>query len=325
MVNQTTTETWRNLKPHPVILLGGSIEFFADRAVRNVRDAMRKKIDELETVYVECADYQAGQIFDLASPGLFGETKLVVFTGAERCTDEFIADTIKYLEQPSDESVVIIRHSLKSTRGKRMLDSVRASQVAIEVSCADFEKDFQRIAFIEQEFSPHKVQKAAVQAIADIFGKNYEEIAAAVSQVVVDVEGEITFDVIEKYFGGRVEITNFKIADAAISGQRAEALVLLRQALSQGAEPVLVLSALASKIEEVAKIHGDPKATAASIGKTDYIFKKIRDLSGTITEDGLATMLSSLADTDAAIKGAEASPHFALERMVQLMANKGKI
>ena len=304
-MNQTTTETWRNLKPHPVILLAGSIEFFADRAVRNVRDAMRKKIDELETVYVECADYQAGQIFDLASPGLFGETKLVVFTGAERCTDEFIADTIKYLEQPSDESVVIIRHSLKSTRGKRMLDSVRASQVAIEVSCADFEKDFQRIAFIEQEFSPHKV--------------------AAVSQVVVDVEGEITFDVIEKYFGGRVEITNFKIADAAISGQRAEALVLLRQALSQGAEPVLVLSALASKIEEVAKIHGDPKATAASIGKTDYIFKKIRDLSGTITEDGLATMLSSLADTDAAIKGAEASPHFALERMVQLMASKGKI
>jgi len=220
---------------------------------------------------------------------------------------------------------VMIRHSLKSTRGKRMLDAIRASAVAIDVSCADFEKDFQRIAFIEQEFAPHKVQKAAVQAIADIFGKNYEEIAAAVSQVKLDVEGEITFDVIEKYFGGRLEITNFKIADAAIAGQSAEALVLLRQALSQGAEPVLILSALASKVEEVAKIYGDPKATPMSIGKSDYIFKKIRDLSGTITEEGLANMLTALPDTDAAIKGAEASQQFALERMVQLMASKGKL
>lgn len=316
---------WRAVSIAPVILVSGPQDFFADQAIRTIRDLLRKQNENLEVVELDAADYVQGQIFDQASAGLFGDSKLVVIQGVERCSDALILDGIEYLAEPSADATVIFRHNGKSVRGKKLLEAIRAGDF-VEATCLDITRDAEKFSFVEAEFTSkgRKIQRSAAQALIDIFGKDFEELSAACSQLQNDDEGEITAEIVQKYFGGRLETTSFKIADSAIAGRTAESLLLLRHALDQGTEPVMIVSALGKKIAEMAKIIGNPKATAASVGLQDWVFAKARTASAAWSEEGLARAIHAVADTDFAIKGGEKDSHFALERLVALVANKGR-
>jgi len=325
-VNPVKTVSWRAISVAPVILVSGPQDFFAERAIKNVRDQLRKKSENLEIVEAEAAEYVQGQVFDLASAGLFGDSKLVVFEGAERCSDSFITDMIEYLKDPSDEAVVIIRHNSKSVRGKKMLEAIRASEIALEATCLEQTKEAERLSFVEAEFSSRgrKIQRSAAQALIEIFGKDFEELSAACSQLQNDDSGEVTLELVQRYFGGRLETDGFKIADAAFEGRGAEALLLLRHSLSQGVVGVLIISAFERKVKQMANIIGNPRANAAALGVQDWVFEKIRKSTAGWTEDSIARVIHQLADTDFAVKGGEGDANYALERLVSLVANKGK-
>jgi len=325
-VSPVKTVSWRAISVAPVILVSGPQDFFAERAIKNVRDQLRKKSENLEIVEAEAAEYVQGQVFDLASAGLFGDSKLVVFEGAERCSDSFITDMIEYLKDPSDEAVVIIRHNSKSVRGKKMLEAIRASEITLEATCLEQTKEAERLSFVEAEFSSRgrKIQKAAAQALIEIFGKDFEELSAACSQLQNDDSGEVTLELVQRYFGGRLETDGFKIADAAFEGRGAEALLLLRHSLSQGVVGVLIISAFERKVKQMANIIGNPRANAAALGVQDWVFEKIRKSTAGWTEDSIARVIHQLADTDFAVKGGEGDANYALERLVSLVAHKGK-
>lgn len=320
------TVSWRAISVAPVILVSGPQDFFAERAIKNVRDQLRKQSENLEIVEAEAVEYVQGQVFDLASAGLFGDSKLVVFEGAERCSDSFITDMIEYLKNPSDEAVVIIRHNSKSVRGKKLLEAIRASDIALEATCLEQTKEAERLSFVEAEFSSRgrKIQRAAAQALIEIFGKDFEELSAACSQLQNDDSGEVTLELVQRYFGGRLETDGFKIADAAFEGRGAEALLLLRHSLSQGVVGVLIISAFERKVKQMANIIGNPRASAAALGVQDWVFEKIRKSTAGWTEDSIARVIHQLADTDFAVKGGEGDANYALERLVSLVANKGK-
>jgi DNA polymerase-3 subunit delta len=316
---------WRNVALAPVILVFGPQEFFADRAIKSIRDKFAKT-GNIDLVEIDASDYLEGAIFEQASAGLFGESKMIVFDGVERCSDALISDGIEYLNEPAEDSVVVFRHTGKSVRGKKLLETLRANGAVVEVLCNDFEKDWHRVSFVEAEFSTHgrKIQKQAASALAEIFGKDLEELAAACSQLQLDDAGEITVEIVEKYFGGRLETTSFKIADAALAGATGEALMLLRYALDQGLEPIVILGAFSKKIGEMARIIGNPKATAFSLGMPEWAFNKTRTAASGWTEDSIANLIHELAETDYRLKGGAKDPEYALERLVRLVANKGR-
>lgn len=324
-MSQAKQVPWRAVTVAPVILLFGSQQFFADRAVKIIREKLGNS-EGLEVVEVDASDYSAGSIFDLASSGLFGESKLVIINDVQRCTDALITDGIEYLANPSAESVVIFRHDGKSVRGKRLLEAIRANESCLEGICLDISKEAEKIAFIEAEFTSkgRKIQRQAAVAISQIFGKDFEEIAAACSQLQLDDAGEITAEIVEKYFGGRLETTVFVIADAAIAGQVSEALLRLRHGLAQGLEPVMLLGAIARKINQFVKVRGNPNISAQSLGVVDWVLGKIRQEAASWSEDSLALVIEELAETDFAIKGGQKDPQYALEKLIRLVANKGR-
>ena len=317
---------WRVVQSAPVILVSGGQDFFADRAIKAVRAELRKSNEDLEVVEVNAADYVGGQLFDLASAGLFGDSKLVVIDGVERCTDALITDGIEYMNQPSEDAVVIFRHNGKSVRGKKLLETLRANDAFLEATCLDISKEAEKISFVENEFisKGRKIQKAAAQALVDIFSNDFEELAAAASQLQLDDAGDITPEIVEKYFGGRLETTTYKVADAAFDGQVAQSLLLLRHSLDQGAEPVMIIFAFGKKMAEIAKLYGNSRATAASMGIPDWLFIKTRQATSGWTEEGVARAIHAIADTDFAVKGGEKDSYYALERLVGLIANKGR-
>ena len=151
------------------------------------------------------------------------------------------------------------------------------------------------------------------------------ELASACDQLLQDSAESITEQIVERYYGGRVETNAFKVVDSALAGRSSESLALLRHALSSGADPVPIVAAVSMKIRQLAKIYGNRSASAQSLGMAPWQVDKARkDVSGW-SEEGLARTIQVLADTDAAVKGAERDPVYSLEKLVHLIAKKGQL
>ena len=325
-MGKAKTMEWRAAKPGPIVFVSGPEEYLADRAIKLIRDQIKKADSAVEIHEVEASDYASGQLSALASPSLFMEPRLVVISGVEKCSDALIEDGISYLSEPSAETTLILRHNSSSVRGKKLVDAIRSSDQAIEISCSEIKKDAEKAAFVQAEFQAQgrKITPGAVRALTDAFADDLAELASACQQLLSDQAESIDEKIVDKYYGGRVETNAFKVADAALAGQGAQALALLRHALATGADPVPVVAAFAMKVRLMAKVYGNKYASASNIGAQPWQIDRARkDLAGW-SEEGLAQAVMAIATTDAAVKGMEKDSVFALERLVLLLANRGQ-
>lgn len=318
--------SWREVAPAPVILLFGPEEYLATRSVERVRVQMRQVEPDVDTVRLDAAHYEAGSLIVLGSPSLFGGTKIVEATGLAQMSDAFLQDVLAYLSDPAPDVVLMMHHS-GGTRGKKLLDQLKAGK-AVVVECQPFKKDSDKIEFASAEFrtARRRAEPEAVRALVAAVGSNLSELAAACSQLVSDTEGVVSAEMVEKYYGGRVEVTGFKVADAALAGRSGQALTMLRHALSTGADPVPLVAALAMKLRAVAKVYGvrgSSAQLAKELGMAPWQVDQARREAQRWTPQGLNYCIQVLAEADAQVKGEARDPVYAVERAVAAIALGG--
>lgn len=316
---------WRKIAPAPIVLAFGPEDYLVSRVIRSLREQLRLQDPDLEVTELDAADYQGGQLQDLSGPSLFSSPRLVIIRGVERCSDELIADGVAYLEAISPETTLLLTHSGASVRGKKLLEALRADQHVTEVQCSKIEKDAERASFISAEFASEgrQVSAGAVKALQEAFAKDLSELAAACHQLMQDSSAVISEDLVENYYGGRVETSVFKVGDAALAGQSAKALSLLRHLLSSGADPVQIVAGLGTTMRRMAKAFGNRSITPGDLGVSPWVIEQIRrNLTGW-TDEGMARMVNALVEADAAAKGAHRDPEFVLEQLVLLISMKG--
>lgn len=317
---------WRKPAPAAVVFISGPEEYLAGRALRSIRDQLKSTDSSLEIHEIEASDYVSGQLLNLTSPSLFAEPRLVIIRGLERSSDDLIIDGLSYLLQPTEDTTVVLRHNSSSVRGKKLVDAIRATEIAAEINCLAITKDAERVAFVQSEFAGanRKVTVGAVRALLDAFADDIAELASACGQLLLDSAENITEEIVDRYYGGRVETNAFKVVDAALAGRAGEALALLRHALSSGSDPVPLVAAISMKTRQLAKIYSNRNASAQTLGMAPWQLDRARkDVSGW-SEDGLAATIEALADADAAAKGAERDPVYSLEKLIQLISRKGE-
>ena len=319
---------WHQVRPAPVILISGPEAFLADRAGRSLRDFLKAEDPSLEVHDISADAYQPGELMTLASPSLFGEPRLIRVAMVEKSTDAFLSETLAYLEQPADDTYLVLRHG-GGVRGKKLLDAIRAgSGGGIEIACAELKKDTDRQDFVVAEFKAagRRITGTGIRALVTAFQDDLAELAAACQQLLADSSDEITEVTVERYYSGRVEANAFKVADAAIAGREGEALVLLRHAVATGADPVPVVAAFASKLRTMAKVSGATSGggqLAQKLGMAPWqVDRARRDLQGW-SDAGLAKSIEVLAETDEQVKGLGRDPVYALERMITVIARRG--
>jgi len=324
-VSKAKQGDWRKATPAPVVFISGPEEYLAGRAIRSIREQLKKIDSALEIHELDASEYSAGTLLNLTSPSLFAEPRLVIIRGLEKCTDDLITDGLSYLENPTEDTTLILRHNGSSVRGKKLVEAIRDTELATEISCPEIKKDSDRQAFVQGEFAnaERKIAPAAVRALLDAFADDTAELSAACSQLLLDSAEAITEEIVDRYFGGRVETNAFKVADAALAGRSGEAMALLRHALATGADPVPLVAAISMKIRQMAKIYGNRSASPQALGMAPWQLDRARkDLAGW-SDDGLAAAIQAMADADAAAKGAERDPIYSLEKLVNLISKKG--
>jgi DNA polymerase-3 subunit delta len=325
-VGKATKTDWRRITPAPVILVFGPEEFLASSAIRRVRDALRGVSPDLELHELEASDYGSNQIFSIASPSLFSQPRLIIINAMERCSDAFIEDGKKYIENLAEDTTLIIRHNGSSVRGKVLLEALRANDSVVEVECPKTEKEGPLTAFVKAEFAEHqrKITDGAVRALVNAFSSDLGELAGACSQIMADSANQIDEALVDRYFGGRVETTSWAIVDAALEGREGDALMLLRHGLNSGVDMIPLITAFSMKIRQMARVFGDRSVQPAALGLQPWQLNKIRQAAAGWDDDGLARVLVLIADADAAAKGSERQPEYRMEQLVSVVARRGR-
>jgi DNA polymerase-3 subunit delta len=321
---------WRDPRPAPIVLVSGPEDVCAERAIAGLRDYVRAEDPAVEVTDLRADDYVAGTLLTVTSPSLFGEPRLVRVFGVEKASDSFLTEALSYLEAPQEGATVVLRHTGASVRGKKLLDAIRSGAAdAVEIACPAVKRDSDRYDFAAAEFSSanKRIAPAALRALVSAFSDDLTELAAACQQLIADVDGDVTEEIVRRYYGGRVETTAFAVADTAIAGRYGEALITLRHALASGADPVPLVAAIASKLRTMARVAGlreSSAAIAARIGVKDWqVDRARRDLAGW-NEESLGRAIQAAARADAEVKGASRDPIFALERLVTVVATRSE-
>lgn len=314
---------WRQPQLAPIVLISGPEKFFAAEAVSGLRSLSRHENPDVEITELDASAYAAGELTTLVSPSLFMEPRLVIVDRVEHSVDAFLEEAIAYLGQTIPDTVLVLRHG-GGVRGKKLLDAVRKFDGAVEIACVT-PKANELFDFASAEFRVRgrRAEPPAVQALVAAFNSDLAELAAACRQLIEVSEGEITTRLVDRYYGGRVETTGFKIADAAIAGRVSEALVLARSGFQTGLNPVPIVSALAMKLRTMARVSGlggSDAQLAGRVGAAPWQVGQARRELRDWDDRSLGSAIMLTAETDAMVKGGSRDPEFAVERLVRRIA-----
>ncbi|WP_245993360.1 DNA polymerase III subunit delta [Xylanimonas allomyrinae] len=314
--------SWDEPTLAPLVLVRGPEELLRERAVEGIVGLARERDPQTEKAQLDGPTYGAGQLQVAASPSLFGEAKVVVLAGADAGTDEMYADVLAYAANPDHETTVVVVHG-SGQRGKKMLDTIVASGAPV-LQCDAVTRDAEKAEFVARELraARRRAEPEAVRALVDALGTDLRELASAVAQLVADTTGTLTTGVVDRYYGGRVEATGFKVADAAVAGDAGGAVALLRHALATGADPVPLVAALALRLRTLAKVAAlrGGAVTARELGLQDWQVRNAQKDLQRWTPEGLARAITAVAQADAEVKGAGRDPVYAVETAVLAIA-----
>ena len=306
-----------------LVLIQGSESLLADRAISQIISKYPNA--QISNLYSD--EIEVGVITDNLAPSLFGDQRLVVIRDIQDLDADCSEEVISYLENQDQNLILVLWHK-GGVKGKGLVDKIKKLEPQI-IPAEAIKKDSEKSDFIRNEFKSlnRKITTEAVQALIDSLGSDLRELGAACSQLASDVALQKVIDEtdVAKYQQGRVESTGFDVADAAVDGKTAEALIALRNALATGTDPVLIVSALASSFRTLAKVSGSSKSSnsyelASSLALAPWQIEKARKQLAGWSDNGLVKAVIAIAAVDADIKGAASDPKYALERAIMTVS-----
>ncbi len=309
---------WDQVSLAPIVLVRGGEAVLADRAVARLLAQARQADPTTEVTRVEAAAYEPHQLDALVSPSLFGEPRLVLVPELEQMNDALLTDLLAYIPRADPEVSLILRHN-GGQRGKKLLDALKASPYPV-VTCDPVRSAKDKAALVAADVrrARRSIEPAAVGALVDALGSDLRELCAAVDQLLADTQGQVTAAQVATYYAGRIEATGFSVADAAVAGNVSTAITSLRHAVATGTDPVQVVSALAMKVRQLARVAAVSGRSGGGrdLGMAPWqVDRARRELAGW-NDDALADAIVAVAKADVAVKGGSRDSVYAVERAV---------
>ena len=311
----------------PYVLVSGPEGVLAERALAATLDDLRVAHPDLEVITLHAGAYEAGQLGLHASPSLFGGAKCIVVHDLDEAPDDLQTDLLNLLAGgPEPDLTLVVLHK-SGQRGKKVLDGLRgAGARVLDAPAIKTDRDKTEFATAEFRRARRKATGEAVHALVEAVGKDVRELAAACRQLVEDTTGVIDEKVVLTYHGGKVEATGFRVADAAMAGDAAEALRLLRHAIGVGVDPVPIVAVLAQQVRQLVKVgsagRGRSADVARDVGMAPWQVDKARRILSGWSADGLATSLQAIAAADAEVKGGGRDPVYAVEHVLLVITGQ---
>lgn len=313
------TVYWNKVETAPLVLVTGNESYLASRAISSIKTKLRADNPDLEITDVAEGEYSPGLLFTVAAPSLFAEPRLVVIHSA---SEGLLEDLQQLIAEPVENCTVVVR--LPNAVGHNGKVKTAMAPKALLVSCEELKKDADKAEFVKSELAAlgKKIDAAGLKALLSAFNQDLAELGGACSQLATVMAGTINLEVVEQTFQGRVETNAFKIADAALAGNAAEAIRLFRHGFTTGIDPVALNAALTMKIRQLARLFNDRNASPGALGMQPWQLEKARRELAGWDESQLIQLVQLAAQTDADVKGASRDPGYSIEKLLFAMARK---
>ncbi|MEU4383016.1 DNA polymerase III subunit delta [Micromonospora echinofusca] len=304
----------------PILLVLGDEELLATRAVTEAVAKARAVDPDVDVREYQAGALLVGEIAEMLSPSLFGGRRVLVLRAGQDARKDLVAALLAYAKNPDPDVQLVVLH-LGAAKGKAFADGLKAAGATV-VPAAKLKGHRERVAFVRDEIrrAGGKCTDDAAEALIAAVGNDLRELAAACSQLMADTDGRIGADTVSRYYRGRVEVTGFTVADAAMVGDVPAALEALRWALHVGVDPVPIADAIADGVRTVARVasagRGDPFQLASTLGMPAWKIRSAQQRARGWTPEGLVQAMRAAAECNAAVKGGSDDRAYALERAV---------
>ena len=314
--------------PRCVIIRGGDEYLNRLAARRHARQWLDAHPDS-ELIELEAKDSNRYDFEEATRPSLLSPSAAVIVNHAEDCDEplaQAITDHCRNPHGEADGSLVIVSHN-GSAKGKRLIDSLTRLHAVLE-DIPKLDKPQARLNFTLQGFEQRgrTVEPQAAQQLASVLGERPGELAAMIEQLCFDFDtNPITLSQVNQYLISDPQVTGFAMADQALAGHGAQAVIMMRSAISQGTEPIALIGALAMKLRSMAKASA-VRAGTITQAESNMAPWMLRNASKQLpgwTSAGMAQCFSQLAWADEQCKTNGSDPIYALEHVIELISRKG--
>jgi len=300
--------------PRITLAIGGE-PLLVDRAVMAVSAAVRKADPSAQRTVIAASDESAAhELREAAAPNLFGDGGIVVVTGIDAADEHLVAALREVVADLPDGVHLVLTHP-GGVKGKALVDHLKGAGAQV-VDCQVVKRGRATVEFLTREFASYR-RRATPEAVAALYesvGQELGLLAAAVSQLVADVDADpVGIDDVGEYFAGVADVSGFTVSDAVWERRYADALRTLRQAIvSTDASRVgpSTVASLANGLRSIVRVGGmPPGASEADVAreagvppwKVTSLRRQWSRWSG--DQRRLAASVVALADADGAMKG----------------------
>lgn len=310
--------------PAPLHLVLGEDEFLTERATSAVVAAARAATPAGEDPPVVSRlggpEVTAPQLFELLSPSLFGEARIVVITGAAELGKDAVAAVLGAAADLPEETVLVVQHT-GGGRAKAMVADLRKAG-AEEHAAGKISRHMDVVGFVRSEFRVLNVRVSpeACEALVEAVGNDLRSLASACGQLVADTGGKVDVEAVRRYHSGVVGVSGFTVAERAVTGDTAGAIEALEWAMHTGVPHVVLADALADAVNSIALVgtqRGAPPADLARQGLPPWKVKKVNAQTRYWSIQTLGSALQIVARLNGEVKGMAEDSSFALERAVR--------
>ena len=303
------------------MLAHGPETLLAQRAVEGFVAGARRVRPDAEVTTLDAADLDQGRLATITGGSLFASAAIVVINGLDALPADVVDPLVTLAQQPGDDLALALAHP-GGVKGRGVADKLKKAGVEV-VNCPAMKAyDVPKFAVAEARRDGGRMDGATASALVDAVGTDLRTVAAAVAQLLADVDGRaITMADVRRYFGGRAEVTSYAVADDVMAGRLSDALAKLRWALATGVAPVLVTSAFAGNLRALGKYveSRGARLSDADLARIAGVPPwKLKGLAAQAREwpaPAIARAIQHVATADAQVKGAAVDPAFALEQL----------
>lgn len=304
------------------LLITGPESLLAQRVVDETKAAAIVAHPEADVNEIMAAELEDSMLAEVVGGSLFSSHIVAVIDDIGSCPAAVVDQLVAVAADPPEELCLILVHQ-GGNKGKGLIDKLKKAKVPVHTAAAVKAWELPKFVAAEARRVGVRLSPDAAGELVSAVGHDLRALGAAVSQLAADADGaEIDAALINRYFAGRAEVTSFAVSDAVLAGNPSVAMERLRWALSTGAAPVLITSAMAGAFRGMGK-YLDAQGSrmsdadlARQIGLPPWKMKDYARTSRNWQPGGVAAAIGLIARGDAEVKGAATDPAFALERMV---------
>jgi DNA polymerase III subunit delta len=291
--------------PSSVALLWGDDDFL-------LREAAMATLGDLRLREVDGADWEGGELQDLATPSLFGERRALLVTDAKSLSKEAMTELGAYLASPDPESRLVICCQIE--RGKppaallKMVEPVGEIR-QVQVARKDLE------TWVVQRAKAHNVDLTppGARALVGTIGEDLAQLASSLEQLSSAFTGaRVTPEIVHQQFRGLGEQKVWDLCDRAFAKDLPGAIRSLRSLEEGGDDALPVLGAIAARLRDLIKVRAlpdrmPPAEVARETGiRFDWQARRYQAQARNFRMDQLVELHERVTEADRALKSGAA-------------------